>query len=311
VRRIDVASALGAFLQLEKSSPPGWRHNASKFTHLMLGFAAKISNSDHVLTARADDVKLAAVKFPLLEVLKVIVGSLPEFAAISTFHFIRCLSVSLAASIRFADVDAELKSLLKTWPRLESLSLSCCGGLRLASLAMLCPELKTLRLVSCEMSSDDTPLDYDAFPLLRTVELGVKLPKVVFDAFFYATSGTLRNLRLAGDASCRGFLHLCCLHDEPISFPCLEELTLGTALTVDALQLEPEDLHHLLTSLPALRHLSTDSYDLRLFVENYCVPRGSVSLSWCECVFCAVHRPCDGNSDEEADVIRDCLGLPM
>ncbi|KAK8757242.1 hypothetical protein V5799_000052 [Amblyomma americanum] len=175
----------------------------------------------------------------------------------------------------------------------------------------LCPELKTLRLVSCEISSDDAPLDYDAFPKLRTVELCVKLLRVVFDAFLYATSGTLRNLRLAGDASCRGFLHLCCLRCEPISFPCLEELTLDTALTIDALQVKPEDLHKLLTSLPALRHLSTDSYDLRLFFENYCVPRGSVSLSWCECVYCCVHRPCDESSDEEAAVIRDCLGLPM
>ncbi|KAK8761102.1 hypothetical protein V5799_027631 [Amblyomma americanum] len=175
----------------------------------------------------------------------------------SAFHYLRSLSVSLAAVIRFADVGAELQSLLKTRPRLESLSLWCCGGLRLASLAKLCPELKTLRLVSCEISSDDTPLHYDAFPKLRTVELCIRLLKVVFDAFFYATSGTLRNLRLVGDASCRG-----CLHDEPISFPCLEELTLGIAFTIDALQREPEDLHNLLTSLPALRHLSTDSYDL-------------------------------------------------
>ncbi|XP_077493763.1 uncharacterized protein LOC144104550 [Amblyomma americanum] len=311
VRRIDAASVLGAFLQLAKLSPRGGRHNASNFTHLMLGFAAKISNSGHVLTAEAEDVKLAAGKFPFLEVLKVIVGSRPAFAAISAFHYLRSLSVSLAAVIRFADVGAELQRLLKTWPRLESLSLWCCGGLRLASLAQLCPELKTLRLVSCEISSDDTPLDYDAFPKLRTVELCVKLLRVVFDAFLYATSGTLRNLRLAGDASCRGFLHLCCLHYEPISFPCLEELTLGTALTIDALQVMPQDLHKLLTSLPALRHLSTDSYDLRLFFENYCVPRGSVSLSWCECVYCCVHRPCDESSDEEAAVIRDCLGLPM
>ncbi|XP_077507314.1 uncharacterized protein LOC144116457 [Amblyomma americanum] len=311
VRRFDVASVQRAFLQLAKSSPPGGRHNASNFTHLMLGFEAKISNCGHVFTAGADDVQLAAGKFPLLEVLQVIVGSLPAFAAISAFRYLRSLSVSLAASVRFADVGAELQSLLKTWPRMESLSLWCCGGLRLASLTMLCPKLKTLRLVSCEISSDDTPLDYGAFPQLRTVQLCVKLPMVVFDGFFYATSGTLRNLLIAGDAICRGFLHLCCLHDRQISFPCLEELTLDTALTVVALQLKPERLHHLLNSLPALRHLSTDSYDLRLFVENYCVPRGSVSLSWCECVYCAVHRPCDGNSAKDAVVIRDCLGLPM
>lgn len=311
VRRIDAASVQGAFLQLARSSSPGGRPNGSNFTHLMLGFAAKISNSGHVFTAEVADVKLAAGKFPFLEVLKVIVGSLPALAAISAFRYLRSLSVSLATLIHFADVDAQLQGLLKTWPRLQSLSLWCCGGLRLASMANLCPQLKTLRLVSCEGSSDDTPLDSDAFPELETVEFCVKLLKAVFDAFFFATSGTLRNLRLGGDASCYGFLHLCCRHDRAIEFPCLEELTLGTALTVSALKLEPEELHNVLMSLPALRHLRTDSYDLRLFFENYCVPQGSVSVSWCECVYCGVHRPSDGNSDKVATVIRDCLGLAM
>ncbi|KAL3242622.1 hypothetical protein MRX96_021010 [Rhipicephalus microplus] len=78
---------------------------------------------------------------------------------------------------------------------------------------------------------------------------------------------------------CFEFMHYCVQYDPVLPFSCLEHLTLYTSHTLHELQLEPKKLHNVLKALPVLRHLESDSYDLRVFFENYCVPRGRLCLS--------------------------------
>ncbi|KAL1454763.1 hypothetical protein MTO96_043672 [Rhipicephalus appendiculatus] len=90
---------------------------------------------------------------------------------------------------------------------------------------------------------------------------------------------------------CIEFLRYCFEYGQGLPFSRLEHLALCTTRTLRELDLEPRELHNVLKALPVLRHLETDSYDLRLFFENYCVPRGRLSLSWIGCVCCMVHNP--------------------
>ncbi|KAK8774437.1 hypothetical protein V5799_011031 [Amblyomma americanum] len=228
--------------------------------------------------------------FPRVEHLVVAVTSVGSVAAASSFRHLRSLSLTLAPPAIFANVDFELRLLLKAWPRLETLSLKYCGGLQLSALARLCPQIRRLRLICCQASKHDISVHAAAFPNIESVDLTTVLLKPAYEAFFLATCGRLRSLRLGDDGNAKEFLHLCTERSRGrISFPRLEELTLATCWTVRQLGLQPEDLHHVLDALPSLLRLKTDSYDLRLFFENYCRPRGRVSLSWCECVYCAVH----------------------
>ncbi|KAH8029721.1 hypothetical protein HPB51_003556 [Rhipicephalus microplus] len=243
--------------------------------------------------AHAREIALAAEYFPFIETFQVVVGSLEALDKVEAFRHLRSLSVSLATNIDLCDVDSVLRRLLTRLPGLETLRLERCNGLRLSAIAKLCPNLKYLRLVGCAGSMDDVPLNVGAFPNLEVLEISMVHRKVSFIALFLAIRNTLRTARFCHDDMCVEFLHYCAEQGERLPFQCLEELTLETGLSLPALELEPGNLHDVLKALPALRHLETDSYDLRLFFENYCVPPGRVSLSWLTCVFCAVHKPAD------------------
>ncbi|KAH7939445.1 hypothetical protein HPB52_012700 [Rhipicephalus sanguineus] len=236
--------------------------------------------------------------------MQVIVDSLEVLAKVSAFRHLRSLYVLLAPNIDLRDVDSVLQRLLTKLPGLEKLRLERCGGLRLTAIAELCPKLKHLRLGDCTGSTEEAPLDVDAFPNLEILEISMVHLKVCFSALFLAIRDTLRIVRLCHDGMCMEFLHHCARQGKRLPFPCLEELTLETGLSLPALKLDPSDLHDVFKALPALRHLETDSYDLRLFVENYCVPPGRVSLSWLGCVHCAVHKPVDPQLEQMGDIIR-------
>ncbi|XP_077489037.1 uncharacterized protein LOC144099534 [Amblyomma americanum] len=305
VRRIDSHGVLEAFLHLADTPDQTSCPKAKDITHVMLLTSLDTCHAKLGDAPDASDVAIAASTFPHVESFMVVVKSLETMAAVSAFRHLRSLSIALRPPISFVNVDSELLRLLRALPRLECLSLEFCGGLRLAVITKLCPQIKGLRLLSCEgPSDDDIALDGNAFPDLEILEMSAKLHKRTYHGLFRATAQRLRILRLSGDGTCSEFLHLCCLGGQQISFPHVEELMLGTKLTVSALKLHPEDLHTLLKALPELRLLVTDSYDLRLFFQNYCVPRGRVSLLWCECVFCAVH---DENRDRRREYIASQL----
>ncbi|KAH7934052.1 hypothetical protein HPB49_020916 [Dermacentor silvarum] len=218
------------------------------------------------------------------------VGSSVMLAKISAFRNLRSLMLALDLCIVFADVHLELKRLLTMLPGLEELAVENCGGLRLSTIARLCPKIKRLKLAGCMGSSEDNPVDADAFPNLECVDMNILLSSFIFNSFLCATREVLRTARFEDDGMCAEFLQYCVQHGRRLPFPRLEHLSLDTEESLRGLELEPRDLHDVLKALPAIRHLQTDSYDLRLF-DNYCVPRGRVSLLWTGCVYCQVHRP--------------------
>ncbi|KAH7939444.1 hypothetical protein HPB52_012699 [Rhipicephalus sanguineus] len=212
------------------------------------------------------------------------------------------------AANKFPSV-AHLQKLLTNLPDLEDLALESCGGIRLSTMARLCPKLKRLRLASCMGTEEDTPVDHGAFANLDCVEMEVLLLKVVFNSFLRVTRYTLRIARFGGDGTCSEFLHYCAHYGQQFPFVNLERLTLTTDKPLRSLELEPRDLHHVAKSLPKLRHLQTDSYDLRLFFEN-CVTRGRVSLSWVGCVYCATNDTNVAMDDRITELFRDTYVPP-
>ncbi|XP_037580884.1 uncharacterized protein LOC119464115 [Dermacentor silvarum] len=263
---------------------------AKGFTYLFLN-SQNMSCVGIPNTATAADVAVAAKKFPSIEKLQVVVTSLDVLTKLSTFRNLRSLMVALSCGVAYADVDFELERLLKRLPGLEELDVGLCSGLRLSTIGRLCPKLKVLRIVTCVGSSEDTPVDGDAFPNLECVNISMHVLRMAFNSFLAATRFTLRTAFFDDDSMCFEFLQYCVRFGRRLPFPRLEHLTLDTKLSLRKLEIEPSWLGDLLKALPALRHLATNSYDLRLFFENNGVPRGRVSLSWIGCVYCAVHKP--------------------
>ncbi|XP_049511725.1 uncharacterized protein LOC125940095 isoform X1 [Dermacentor silvarum] len=264
--------------------------SAKSFIHLWLGARGRTSSGVQKLVATAADVARAAKMFPFIEILQVVVDSLEALAKVSAFRNLRRLLLGFPPSAGFPDVDSALKQLLTVWPGLEELALENCSGVTLSTVAGLCPKIKVLKLYDCNGSLKESPLDADAFPNLECVEISMHLLKFVFYSFLSATRQTLHTACFADDGICLEFLQYCIQYGRRLPFTRLEHLTLVTELSLHALELEPKELHDVLKALPALRHLETDSYDLRMFFENYCVPHGRLSLSWIRCVYCHVHN---------------------
>ncbi|KAH6935291.1 hypothetical protein HPB50_005026 [Hyalomma asiaticum] len=228
---------------------------------------------------------------------QVLVKSVDAVGKIAAFTHVRNLLVALGPPVVYANVHPQLERLLSNMPLLEKLTLEFWGGVRLSAIARLCPGVKSLRLAYCRWSTYDFPVAVDEFPELEGIELAINIGDGAFDALFMAICGRLRTAELYDDGSCRQFLHFCAR--KLGRFPRLEQLQLATKLSVRTLGLKPEMLHDALWALPSLRHLATDSYDLKLFFENYYIPYSQLSLSWAACVLCAVYGK-DVSSREKA-----------
>ncbi|XP_075532256.1 uncharacterized protein LOC142564934 [Dermacentor variabilis] len=281
---------------------------SKNFSHLWLGCldnssGGKLHNQMGPMIAA--DVRTAADKFPSVENLQVAVESLEEIANVPAFSNLHSIMMEISPALGFADVSSQLQKMLTKLPGLEELALENCGGVRLSTISRLCPKLKTLRLVRCLGSQDDTPVGGNGFPSLECFEVSMDILTVAFSAFLSATHDKLTTARLGHDGMCLEFLRHCVRYGRHQPFTRLEHLTLNTKLSLPQLDIQPEDLHDVMKALPALRHLETDSYDLRLFTENYCVPRGRVSLSWTGCVLCAVYKPGLASCEKLAAFLKD------
>lgn len=304
LRRIDSDMVLEAFLLLNTLPIPRRYSIARDFTHLAL-YAAVVGTYGKATPAGPDDVALAARTFPLVEDLEVLAGSVAALDQIAAFRHVDSLLVALGPPVIYCNVDPKLQHLLGKCPRLEKLTLEFCGGVRLSAIAALCPKIRSLRLAYCKWDEKDCPVEAGAFPALESIELSISMASAAFDALFLAACDSLRTVKLYDDQSCCQFLHLCV--QQSAHFSRLEELKLATDLSVRAMELKPELLHNMLRTLPALRHLATDSYDLRLFFENYYVPPGRVFLSWSACVLCAVHGEGVPSREQAADAVASAF----
>ncbi|XP_070383942.1 uncharacterized protein [Dermacentor albipictus] len=290
VRRIDSVWVVNCFKELRGLPASVGCPRTESFIHLCLAFN-NVTPRRGLLSASVDDGVPLATKFPSIKKLQVGAASMKMFAKVSAFRNLRSLGVQLFPDVGFREVDRELRKLLPTLPSLEELFLDNCGGLMFSTIARLCPKLKSLCVRNGVGSLDDIPVNGDAFPYLEKLDITMNVLEDVFDSLLWATHDTLRSARFGGDDVCIGFLKRCLQHGGHRPFGRLEHLILDTEKSLCVLQLQPRDLHDALKALPALRHLQTNSYDLRLFFENYCISRGRLSLSWLQCVHCAVHNP--------------------
>lgn len=290
VCRIDTGYIVNCLIEPHGLPIQKEHRRAENFTHIWLHSRDLISAGVSVNPAVTTDIAVAAKKFPSVQKLKVAVATPEALAKISAFRNLRSLHVLAASSDAFAHTDSVLKQLLKSWPDLEELVLVHCSGLQLSTIARLCPKIKILKLPLCMVSLEEIAVGANAFRYLEHVEMSVQILDVAFNSLLSATRCTLRTARFLDDDMCLSFLQYCVHHARRLPFARLEHLTLNTSSSVRALELAPGDLHEVLKVLPALRHLETDSYDLRLFFENYSVPRGRVSLSWTGCVYCSVDK---------------------
>ncbi|XP_070382861.1 uncharacterized protein [Dermacentor albipictus] len=310
LRRIDSMWVAKCYMVPYGLATSSEHRRARSLTHLWLGLLDNMSAGqakDPTSPLIGVDVTLAARIFPFVQNLQVVVDSLDALAKISAFRNLSSLRVELGAGIAYDDVDSQLRIVLARLPALEKLALECCGGLRLSTISRLCPELKLMSLERCVGPAEDDPVDGGAFPNLGHVNMSMSILKVASRAFLSATRDTLRTARFGHDGMCLEFLQHCIHYGRRQPFTLLERLTLNTKLSLRELEVHPEDLHDVMKALPALRHLETDSYDLRLFTENYGVPRGRVSLSWSGCVHCTVHRPDIALSEKIAAFLKDSM----
>lgn len=291
VCRIDSRWVVNCFTNPNNLLTPADRQRAKNFKQVIVVDKGLVSTTGLVLPLVAADVALAAKIFPSLETLQVFLGSQKELAKISAFGQLRSLAVAFGPSFINRDIGAQLEKVLKNFPGLQELDLEHCGGIRLLTVSKLCTRLRFLRVANCVGCMNDIPVDGNAFPDLERVELDMQIRKAVFDSLLFATRNKLRIVRFDDDGLCLAFLHYCVQKGRHQPFSSLERLTLNTKESLSALKLHPEDMHDVLSALPVVRHVETDSYDLRLFFENYCTPRGRVSLSWVGCVYCAAHSP--------------------
>ncbi|KAL1472200.1 hypothetical protein MTO96_023108 [Rhipicephalus appendiculatus] len=290
VIRIDSISVANCLVEPHGLLSSAHTPRATSFTHLSLFSRDCVLGLVPPGETSAVDVALAAKQFTSIKHLKVAVGSMKSFAEVAAFRNLRSLAVMLSPFIALSDVNCHLKELLTSLPHLEELSLEGCGGLMFHTFATFCPRIKRLRLANCTGATLDTMVNEGAFPNLEFLAMSIQVMEISFGYFLRAVRETLRTAVFGDDANSAQFLRYCAHRGRHFPFVNLESLTLATDRSLRALELEPRDLHDVAKALPALRHLETDSYDLRLFFEN-CVPRGRVSLSWLGCVYCKVNDP--------------------
>ncbi|KAH7964554.1 hypothetical protein HPB51_027205 [Rhipicephalus microplus] len=263
---------------------------AKNLTHLWLFLRQPGPNQMRSRPVEAANVALAAEIFPAVETLKAPLASVEALAKISDFHNLRSLNAFWPEGDR-EDISLVLKNVLEKFPDLEELGLARCDGVVLSTIEKLCPKIKVIQLEDCAVSAGDLKLNVRPFPHLRCLEISGKMSVKTLRLFLTLTRETLRVARFNSFSMCFEFLHYCVQYGAVLPFSRLEHLTLYTSQTLHELQLQHGKLHSVLKALPVLRHLECDSYDLRVFFENYCVPRGRLCLSWTGCVVCEVRNP--------------------
>ncbi|XP_037278883.2 uncharacterized protein LOC119172021 isoform X1 [Rhipicephalus microplus] len=263
------------------------RSKATNITHLLLSSWKRVSTDWLPAPVTAGDMTLAAKTFPAVETLQVYVRSAEALSKISAFRNLRSLTLKFNEGGTPEGMDLGIKH----FPDLEELTMEGCDGVMLSKIAERCPQIKILRLLDCTGSTEDVRLDARAFSNLESVTLRMWMLQDTFASFLSATHKTLRTAWFGDSSLCVEFLHHSVQYGQRLPFSRLEHLGLCTKSTLREMELEPRELHHVLKALPVIRHLETDSYDLRLFFENYCVPRGQLCLSWTGCVSCEVYNP--------------------
>ncbi|XP_077526644.1 uncharacterized protein LOC144138294 isoform X2 [Haemaphysalis longicornis] len=202
-------------------------------------------------------------------------------ACLSSFFNLTRLSVTYFAD-RPCPFDGYITH-LRTVPFLTDLALSHFDDVSFAIIAKTFVALKNLTIIACSVRNESIPPD--GLNSLKSLQLSTFIPPDTFRTIF-AAAGSLSELYLSSGITVAAFL---ASESQPWkTLKRLQRLTLATRAPLKRLGVDPEHLHAAIRSMPELKRLSTDSYDIRLFVGNY-YPQ--VSLAWLTCTVCAADFP--------------------
>ncbi|KAH6925023.1 hypothetical protein HPB50_027175 [Hyalomma asiaticum] len=224
---------------------------------------------------------------PALRKLEVVFEKKEALSAFVDYKHLTSLSLTFVGKGKCHAKEAGLSTVIKMSVNLERLHLQFFSCVDLREITEHCLKLTNLSLHTCTL----VPITDSGATLLPkhlgSIHIGLPiLPSEHSGTFLSLLKGnceTVRELRLEGDEACQVFLKLCC----ETQFPSLQRLTLDTSSPIREVGFLPEKLHDVVRNMPALKFLTTDSYDLRLFFEYY-VP--SVMISWCVCTICITER---------------------
>ncbi|KAL3204958.1 hypothetical protein MRX96_041083 [Rhipicephalus microplus] len=290
----------------------------TKLTRLILyhDLMLQLDSSDEVQTLTmllANCPSLSELQAPLHEAIMLT----DRFQARSPFFppvFDNCRELTLGSYLRRSTRSATMmgtttlpciKKAHKLYPNLEQLQVSTVDRnvltfvpkfsrlKRLAIMAYFCLPLpvivqtsECLSFLDCNLS--DEAVQPGSFTKLRSLALSdCNMDKAFFTLLKDAEG--LTNLHLDGGWGIALYIKGPAepLQPRPIHRE-MEFLNLDTNWSLRALDVSPEELRSFIDSMPMLRRLSTDSYDIRLCMQNY-YPH--VKLTWPTCTTCMAEFP--------------------
>ncbi|KAH6925027.1 hypothetical protein HPB50_027179 [Hyalomma asiaticum] len=243
-------------------------------------------NATMMRDTRLSCMKKALERYPNLEQLQVTTTSRKVLACIPEFSRLKRLSVMYGAAHKgMCPFDNSITNVLHALP-LTHLTLKYFGGVVLSTIDSSCQNLECLSLLGCDIL--DEKIQAGSFSKLKSLALSDSIMEEAFFTLLNAAEG-LTDLHLDGEWIISAYVGgpPSPVYQRPMHFA-LEQLTLATDWTVPALCVTIEELRRLIESMPLLRHLTTDSYDIRLCVQHY-YPR--VTLAWTTCTTCTAEFP--------------------
>ncbi|KAL1419567.1 hypothetical protein MTO96_025305 [Rhipicephalus appendiculatus] len=256
------------------------------------------------LTAKsAVAVEKAHKHFPEAEHLELTAASESAIAKVASYTNVTHLSLFSALpkdKIPFEPHVTQVLSVLQ----LVHLSLTHFCGVKLSVIAKLCPQLKFLGIRVCGVDDEgDTAANFSSLEHLR---VGSEMKE---ESFFklLRSCPDLRELEIDKDELTTAFVagpDESCWERPKLEH--VERLTLRTntdwfdICSLDYVVDLPSALDSTLSSLPSLRRVRTDHYDVRLHI-NSCFP--NIALDWCMCTLCVSEFP---KMNEQQRDIYDC-----
>uniref|UniRef100_G3MNC4 F-box domain-containing protein n=1 Tax=Amblyomma maculatum TaxID=34609 RepID=G3MNC4_AMBMU len=287
---MDEIVTLAEQFRLQSPVPPPLLGNCRELT---LGCNVRRRNGNATMIGNVNSacMEKALEQYPDLEQLQVTTTSKKVLGRVPLFSHLTRLSLMFAAQGQLCPFDPHISRTLRALS-LTHLSLKYFEGVCLSVISESCPNLESLSLSGCNIAEEK--ISAGTFPKLTSLCLGDSVSDDTFFTFLEVVAD-LTELYLDGEWVVSAYL------GGPVNSPRplhrrMQRLTLATELPLQKLYVVPEEVRAAIAAMPDLKRISTDSYDIRLCIENY-FPH--VTLAWTSCTTCAAEFPkVDGTQDE-------------
>lgn len=230
-------------------------------------------------------IKKAHELYPNLEQLQVSTVDRNVLTFVPKFSRLKRLAIMYGGRGGMCPFSPYITDMLQAL-HLTHLTIKFFKGILLSTIARHCPNLECLSFLDCNLS--DEAVQPGSFTKLRSLALSdCNMDKAFFTLLRDAEG--LTDLHLDGGWGIALYIKGPAepLQPRPIHRK-MEFLNLDTNWSLRALDVSPEELRSFIDSMPMLRRLSTDSYDIRLCMQNY-YPH--VKLTWPTCTTCMAEFP--------------------